>query len=293
VSDDRDIGSLVKGRYELVRLLGAGASSAVYASRDRSTRRRVALKLLHENLLRSEEHVARFVRESAVAARIRHHNVVEFLGAGLNEDGRPYLVQELLDGEDMAQALRRELLPLQHVYEISLQLLDALAAVHAAGLVHRDVKPANVFLLFGEYGELRVKLVDFGVVKPKQDADRSITGTGDVIGTPHYMSPEQARGLEVDARSDLWSVGVLLYEAICGSLPFDSDDSMRLFAEILVAPVPPLLERRPSLPRWLVDIVNRALERDVDKRYQSAERMSAALRRRRSHLTSRPPYPKL
>jgi eukaryotic-like serine/threonine-protein kinase len=277
---DRDVGTLMGGRYELTRLLGSGGSSAVFAGRDRQTRRRVAVKLLHADLLRSDEHVARLMREANLAARIRHPNVVEFLGSGFAEDGRPYLVQELLDGEDMETLLRREAVALPRVYEIALQLLEALSAVHDAGLVHRDVKPANVLLCFGEFGELRIKLVDFGVVKPKQADDRLITGTGSVIGTPHYMSPEQARGLEVDARSDLWSLGVVLFEALSGKLPFDGRDALTLFAEILAAPVPSLAEERPDLPRFIADVVRRALERDPGERFQSAVEMADALRRR-------------
>jgi serine/threonine-protein kinase len=236
------------------------------------------VKLLHGELLHSEQHVARFLREAEVAKTIQHPGVVGFLAAGVHDDGRPYLVQEFLHGEDMEEALRERSLGLPDILEIGMQLLDALGAVHAVGLVHRDVKPENVFLLHDEFGGLRVKLVDFGVVKVAQDGGAQLTAAGSTVGTPYYMSPEQAQGRVIDARADLWSVGVVLFEALSGRLPFDDENPLIAMTRIVMEPAPSLASRRQDLPTGLVAVVDRALVRNRDARWQTAREMADALR---------------
>lgn len=274
-----DIGTLVGGQFQLVRLLGSGTSGAVFEGRDGVTRARVAVKLLHGDLLTSEEHVARFIREARTAARIQHPGVVAFLDAGRHTDGRPYLVQEFLHGETLQDLMDRGELILPQIFELSLQLLEALGAVHEAGLVHRDVKPENVLLFYDEFGDVRIKLVDFGIVKPdSSEGAGEITATGLTVGTPHYMSPEQARGETVDARSDVWAVGVVLFEALTGKLPIDGDSPYVVLARVVAMQPPSVKSKRTDLPDWLVEVVDRALQRKPTKRWQSALEMAEALR---------------
>jgi serine/threonine-protein kinase len=278
MSAQGDLGLMLGGRYQLVARLGSGTSGAVYRGRDLQDNRRVAVKLLHRDMLTSEEAVARFFREIGAAERIDHPGVVGFFGAGMAEDGRPYIVQEFLHGEDMEEALATGRLQLPEIFEVSLQLLDALGAVHAAGLVHRDVKPENVFLFFDEFGGIRVKLVDFGIAKPKTVLGDELTGAGQTVGTPHYMSPEQARGADLDARADLWSVGVVLFEALTGLLPFDDKSPFMILTKIVMEPAPKVAEARADLPEGLCTVVDRALQRDPAERWQTATDMAHALR---------------
>jgi serine/threonine-protein kinase len=278
MSSKSDIGTVISGRYEVVRLLGEGASGAVFQGRDRQERQRVAVKVLHADLLESDEVVARFFREMRAAERIQHPGVVRFRDSGLTEDGRPYLVQEFLHGQDMEQAMAAGSLSLPEIFEIALKLLDALGAVHAAGLVHRDVKPENVFLLHDEFGTTLVKLVDFGIVKSRQGSVAQLTGAGCTVGTPHYMSPEQAQGADVDARADLWSVGVVLFEALTGRLPFHAENPLVLLSLIVTHDAPSIATYRFDLPAGLLAVVDRALKRDRRDRWQSAEEMAKALR---------------
>jgi serine/threonine-protein kinase len=280
---EADIGTVLAGKYRLSRLLGSGASGAVFEGWNTASRRRVAVKVLHANLLESEEHMSRFLREVRAAARIDHASVVKFLDAGRAEDGRPFLVQEFLYGEDMQQAMQVAPLGLPEVFEIGAQLLDALSAVHAQGLVHRDVKPGNIFLMHGEFGELRVRLVDFGIVKPRSEVDADgdlgeLTESGLTVGTPHYMSPEQATGSDVDPRSDVWSTGVVLFEALSRTLPFDGPTPIVILTKIAGGVAPSLERRRADLPEFLVEVVDRALKREPAKRWQSAAEMANALK---------------
>ncbi len=279
---EKDLGLTLGGKFQLVRLLGSGASGAVFEGRDGVTRDRVAVKLLHKSLLDDEEQVGRFLREMRAAARIQSPGVVKFLDAGRADDGRPYLVQEFLYGENMQEVMDRGGLTIPDTFEIGVQLLEALEAVHQLGLVHRDVKPENVFLFYGEFGDLKAKLVDFGVVKP-QKRDRNsehsqLTSAGTTVGTPYYMSPEQACGDPVDARADVWSVGVVLFEALSGSLPFLHENPLQVLMKIVTEPSPSLASVRPDLPPWLVEVVDRALAKFPRNRWQSAGQMAAALR---------------
>ena len=230
------VGSVVDGRYQLTRLLGSGASGAVYDATHRYTDRRVALKLLHEELNESREHVGRFLREVRAMSALTHPGVAAILDAGRTEDDVPYLVTEFLEGSDMAELMDDGPLAHAEVVDIGVQLLDALAAAHALNIVHRDVKPDNVFLV-----------------------------------------PRGTRGDAVDHRSDLWSVGALLFHALSGEPPYDDPRTHRLLVRIATEAPPSLGALCPNVPIELVKIVDKALETDVEQRWQSAADMANAL----------------
>lgn len=272
---------MVADKYRLQRLLGVGSVGAVYAAVHRFTGRHVALKLLGTEVASIEGFATRFLREARAASAIGHPAICDVLDAGRDQDGSLYLCLELLEGKDLGEAIEGQELRLDEIVEVGLQLLDGLAAAHARGIVHRDVKPENVFLTWDERGELHVKILDFGIAKDtKEGPGLSATQQGAVLGTPYYMSPEQADGAPVDARADLWSVGAVLYHALADRPPYVAATYGRLVAKILHEDPPPLDELRPDLPPWLIRVIARALVRDRDERWASAQRMASALRRR-------------
>ena len=272
------IGSVVDGRYELTRLLGCGASGSVYDATHRYTERRVAIKLLHSELSESREHVGRFLREVRAMAALTHPGVAAILDAGRTNEDVPYLVTEFLDGSDMADLMEKGPLAHAQVVDIGVQLLDALAAAHELGIVHRDVKPENIFLVPRGNEPPQVKLLDFGVAKRLASASNvNLTASGTTVGTPHYMSPEQARGDLIDHRTDLWSVGALLFHALSGEPPFEDHRIARLLARIASEAPVSLATRCPKLDVELVNIVDKALSPDLEKRWLSASAMANAL----------------
>jgi eukaryotic-like serine/threonine-protein kinase len=273
------LGTVLAGKYELERLIATGGMGAVYAAWQPFLQRRVAVKILHADLVHCDEHTERFLRESRMASALNHPNIVTVLDGGLAEDGAPYLVQELLEGEDLHSALSEDRVGTSDVFDIALSLLDALSAAHAAGIVHRDIKPENVFLAYEAGGIRKVKLLDFGIGKSDRPSD-SLTDPGFALGSPGYMSPEQALEQPVDARADIWGVGALLFHALAGVTPYHDENLVDLLTKIATAPAPSLAEFRPDLPAWLIQIVDRALRRECAERFQSASQMAEALRRR-------------
>ena len=273
------------GRYRLVDRLGEGSNAVVWRALDTATGQHVAIKRLRGTLATSEEWRARLRREGRAIGTLRHPGVVRVDELGEEaETGAPYLVMELLRGETLAARLaRRGRLLAEEAVPIVLDLLDALGAVHAHGLVHRDVKPANVLLAIdpratGSTESARVTLLDFGLAC-LLDGQMRVTREGARIGTPVYMSPEQARGVSrVDARADLWGVGGLLYELVTGRPPFRSASTVEQLHAILARE--PLSPRaiEPDLPPMLEVVVLRALEKRPQDRYASAAAMAAALR---------------
>jgi len=237
------------------------------------------VKILHSELVGSAEHVARFLRESRLASGLRHPNIVTVFDSGSASDGAPYLVTELLDGEDMQRAIAAGKLRIGDVLAITLQLLDALGSAHAAGIVHRDVKPENVFLVRASGERYTVKLLDFGLGKPLLATDVALRTTpGIPLGSPQYMSPEQAFTQNADGRSDLWAVGALIFHALTGAPPYHDEEVSEIFAKLAQEPAPSLAALRPDLPQWLASAVDRSLERDPARRFQTAEEMASALR---------------
>ncbi|MEO8904854.1 MAG: serine/threonine-protein kinase [Polyangiaceae bacterium] len=274
---------LVAGKYRLTRLLGRGGMGAVWEGTHNSLGTRVAVKFIDAEYAESPEARSRFENEARAAAKLRSKHVVEVYDHGVSEDGRPFIVMEYLQGEPLDKRLDRVgRLPAKETALIMMQVCRALTKAHAAGVVHRDLKPENVFLVWDdEEGTDVVKVVDFGIAKFTDSAlgaSSSSTRTGSVLGTPHYMSPEQARGLRsVDYRSDLWSVAVIAYRCIVGQLPFDGEAVGDLLVKLCTAPIPVPSQLAPDIPpsfdAWLV----RALNRDPAARFISAAQLAESL----------------
>ena len=272
-------GFTLDGRYRIDARLGVGGVGAVYTGTQLALGRKVAIKLLHEGLDQSFR--ARFEREARALATLRHPNVVSVTDFGV--DGQiPYLVMELLEGETLADRVRRGRLLPEHTLELSRQLLRALAFVHEQGLVHRDLKPGNLFLELTVEGEERLKLLDFGLAKfvgGPQGETETVTRAGHVVGTPAYMAPEQIAGDAIDARSDLYAAGVLLFQMLTGRVPFTGAPMEQLRSH-LIAEVPSLRESLPAelAPRpELMRLIERAMCKKRDERFGDALEMLAAL----------------
>jgi serine/threonine protein kinase len=227
------------GPYRVGSRVGAGGMGVVYSAQTEAGTR-VAIKRLHRELA-DDKSRARFVREAEILETLRHHALVRHVDHGHTADGDPYLVMEWLDGEDLAQRLRRGPLSVEQAIALGLQLAGGLAAAHAAGVLHRDIKPTNIFLPGGELE--RAKIIDFGVAHWRR-ATRALTRTGGIVGTPGYMSPEQARGeADVDERTDIYSLGCVLYECLAGQPPFQA---IAMLAKILLEDAQPLSKLRPT-----------------------------------------------
>jgi serine/threonine-protein kinase len=279
---DARIGAVLSGRYRLLRVLGAGGMGAVYEAEDDVTKTRVAVKVMLREAMAQAEAVSRFFREAHAAARIEHPNIITVLHVGHDPgEGALFLVEELLAGADLRHALDREgrLTP-RAALEALVPVLHALAAAHARGVIHRDLKPENIFLATDAEGRTAPKLIDFGVAKVVETgaASLGLTKTGALLGTPFYMSPEQARGdRAVGTWTDIWAIGVVLFETLAGSRPFRSENYNALIHAVLHAPVPRLDVVAPGVPPSLARVVARALERDLAHRYKSVDDLLRAL----------------
>ncbi len=276
------VGKVVSGKYAVLAKLGTGGMGAVYEAENVAVGRKVALKILSAMGAKHADAVERFEREARAAGRIGHPNIIDVLDLGRTEDGVPYIVMERLDGEELYALIRRSapLAPALAI-EIVMPVLSALGAAHAAGIVHRDLKPENVFLVSGP-GSAKVKVLDFGVAKfqrgTPEEVGTRLTRAGSLVGTPSYMSPEQAVGKQdVDARSDLYSVGVLLYEMLSAELPHPGDNYLEIVVAIASQPARPLVELAPWLHPGLVEVIERAMARRPEDRVQSAADFAAAL----------------
>ena len=256
-----EIGQVLGGRYRLIELLGSGGMATIYRATDTGLGRDVALKILRPEYLRDPDFSARFRQEAQSAASLSHPNVVTVYDYGEDPSG-PYIVMELIDGEDLATILRRSgTLPPRQVARIGSGVARALAAAHARGLVHRDIKPGNV--LIGKDGQ--VKVVDFGIARAISEAQVTLPGT--TLGSVHYFSPEQARGEPATAASDIYSLGIVLYEMLVGSRPWEGDSAASVALARLSGPIPDPMVVRPSVPPDLASIVRRALALDPKDRW--------------------------
>ena len=265
------------GRYQVDQMVGEGAMARVYKAYDPKIDRTLAIKLLKTHLLTDEEYRVRFFREAKGAGILSHPNIVTVFDVG-EEDNHPFLAMEWVEGTTLADILKqgRKFTP-KEVVEIGIQLARALDYAHKKGIVHRDVKPGNVMLV---KDSLTVKVADFGICRINEaDTQRQgqQTQMGDVLGTPHYMSPEQVLGEKVDSRSDLFSAGVVLYQLLTGALPFDGDSLISVAFKITKSDPPSIDKLRPDLPLSLRRVIDRALKKQADKRYQTGEEFAQAL----------------
>jgi len=275
--DDPLIGASLGESYEIVRVLGEGGMGKVYEARHRRLpNKRFAIKMLHRELGREPEVVARFQREAEAVSAIEHESVVGVYDVNRTSDGRPYIVQELLEGEDLGKHLERvgRLAPGAAVHVVR-QICRALAAAHRRGIVHRDVKPENVFLL-GDPSAPTVKMVDFGISK-LDEGQSGLTKTGVVMGTPAYMAPEQARGERVDARADIYAVGAILYRALTGRKPYEGLDPMATLTAVLCEDPPRPRSLAPNIPEALELALQRAMAKDPGERWPRIEELDLAL----------------
>ncbi|MEM9188636.1 MAG: protein kinase [Myxococcota bacterium] len=274
------VGKLFNDRWRVMGLLAEGGMGTVYIAEDTLLDRKVALKRLHPELSQNDKSLARFEREARAAVATRHQNIVEVYDLGRGTDGAPYMVMEYINGPSLRTVLRRHApLSPSRACEIVWQVLAALRAVHAQRIVHRDLKPENILVERTANGDDHIKILDFGISKIKEDGDDDLhlTRTGVMLGTPYYMSPEQARGeKDLDHRVDLYAVGVLLYQCLSGKLPFDRDNYHALLSAILEDPLEPL-HRVIDVPGELSELVSRSLEREPEARFQTAIEMAEAL----------------
>jgi serine/threonine-protein kinase len=266
------IGELIGGRYEIEELVGTGGMSSVYRARDSVLERRVALKVLHEHFSADPDYVERFRREARAIARLNHPNIVTVIDRG--EFGkRQFIVFEHIPGENLKEVVEREgQLPVAQALALTHQIARGLAFAHQHGVVHRDVKPQNVLL--DESGT--AKVTDFGIAR-SLDPGEELTQTGTLLGTSDYIAPEQASGQPVDARSDQYSLGVLLYELLTGEVPYPADSFMAVAMRHLRDPVPSVRERRPDVPDRVDQIVARAMAKPPEDRFPSTEAMMGAI----------------
>jgi eukaryotic-like serine/threonine-protein kinase len=276
--------TLVDGRYRILRKLGSGGMADVYMAEDQQLGRRVALKVLHRRFAEDEQFVERFRREASSAAGLSHPNVVAIFDRG-EWDGTNYIAMELVEGRTLKEIVREKgPAPPEAAVDITLQILRAARYAHKHGVVHRDIKPHNV--LIDHDG--RVRVTDFGIARA---GTSDITETGSVMGTAQYLSPEQAQGRPVDARADLYAIGIVLYELLTGQVPFDADSPVTVaLKQVSEMPVPPA-ELVPAIPPAIDAVVMRALEKDPDRRYQSADEFIAALDDARAAPQVIPPPP--
>ncbi|MFT3921228.1 MAG: serine/threonine-protein kinase [Myxococcales bacterium] len=266
-------GQTLLGKYELTRLLGKGGMGEVWEGEHQLTGRRVAVKVLSDNYLSNRKVVARFGREARAASSVHHEGIVEILDQDKTQDGVPFLVMEFLDGESVGARIKRRVrLSQSEALAIMLPLLEALDAAHQAGVVHRDLKPDNVFILpSARGGNERIKILDFGISRKADEIDHHLTQEGAVLGTPHYMSPEQARGESgVDARADVYSAAVLLYECVVGDVPFDAGNYNALLQIILTKPPQTPRTRGAAISQALEQVLMATLHKDKNKRPVSA-----------------------
>jgi serine/threonine protein kinase len=268
------------GNYRVVSLLGEGGMGAVYLAEHPRIERKVAVKVLRGALAQDPVTVARFLNEARAASAIRHRGIIEILDSGtLEPEGAPYIIMELLEGEGLDARLRRlGRLGVADAVQVARETASALVAAHAKGVVHRDLKPANLFLVREEGGE-RVKVLDFGIAKLHAAfAGGAHTQTGSLMGTPFYMSPEQCRNAkQADHRSDIYALGVILYEMLCGAPPFVAEGFGEIISMHLLTDPEPPSARNPEIPRELEQVILRALAKKPDERYASAAELAAAL----------------
>lgn len=274
---------MIQDRYLVVSRIGEGGSGMVYLVEHTRVGRRYALKVLDQTLARKPAVLARFYREARAAATVGDEHIVDVFDMGDLENGSPYMVMELLEGRDLAAALDRDgPMPIEHAIAVTHQCCYALDAAHKKGIIHRDIKPKNIFLTQRRDGSEFVKVLDFGISKILEAANDvkagALTGTGTAIGTPHYMSVEQVDGCrDIDARTDVYAMGVVLFEMLTDRTPFDAPTYAKLVMKLVTDPPPSLVDIRADIPPELEHVVHRALAKNREERFQSMTALAEAL----------------
>lgn len=275
-------GMLLRNKYRVAKVLGHGGMGVVIEAMHLDLERRVAIKILHAELHSNKELVERFVREGRAASRIEGDHVARVFDVDRLEDGTPFLVMEYLDGQDLSHVRRNQTpLPTKRAIGYVLQACSGVALAHAAGVIHRDVKPANLFVTADARGEERVKVLDFGISKLSGPggSEPSVTRTTIVMGSVEYMSPEQMLSTrDVDVRTDVWALGVVLFELLTAAPPFNGENTTQICAHVMSQPAIRPKRLRPDLPDELEAIIMRCLEKERDNRYATVDELSAALR---------------
>jgi len=282
-NDDAPVrtGDVLAGKYRVERVLGVGGMGVVVAATQIELQRLVALKFVLPNKLSDREAVERFVREARAAVKLKSEHVAKVLDVGRLESGAPYMVMEFLDGSDLDSVLRKGPVAPELAAEYIVQACEALAEAHSIGLVHRDLKPHNLFLSKGVGGAPLIKVLDFGISK-LLDADhklsRELTRTTSVLGSPFYMSPEQMRSArKVDQRSDIWSLGVILYELLTTHVPWEAETITELALLVSQEPPTPIEQHRADVPEELRRVIDRCLQKDANARYANAGELATDL----------------
>jgi len=279
--DDTLENAVVGGRYQLQHRLESGGMGTIWAATDTHSGSKVAVKVINEELARDSSLRERFRREAMAAAALNHPHIVRTLDFGREEDGRAWIVMEYIEGETLSDAMKREApIAQRRVVFIAAQILDALASTHDAGIVHRDLKPPNILLSQLAGVKDAVKLMDFGIAKlMESEAYQRLTRTGQIVGTPSFMAPEQARGEEIDGRADLYALGVVMYAALANRLPYVFENNAELLVAIQDQEPTPLPEAAVAVqPELWEEVIAPALRKDPDQRFPSAHEMQAALK---------------
>jgi serine/threonine-protein kinase len=275
------VGTVLKNTYRLIKPLAAGAMGTVYEARHVALQRRFAVKVLTIDSHQQADALPRFKREAELSSALGHENIVDVIDIDRTDDDEWFIVMELLEGEELRELMYRQgKLPLKDVVALARQLGSAVDAAHARGIVHRDLKPENIFVLDRKDGtneEIKVKVLDFGISKVR-NADTALTRPGEVIGTPFYMAPEQARGdRTIDHRADLFALGAVFYEALTGTAPFQGATPNAVLRSILLDDLTSPRERNPELSEAVCAVLERALAKDPDDRYRSGAELAQAL----------------
>lgn len=281
VLDDPFIGELLSDKYEIISLLGVGGFAHVYRAKHIALDRDVAIKILGAHLVSNMEAVKRFEHEAKIVSQLAHPNIVAVHDYGLVP--QPYLVMEFLEGETLDNLINGSPVQLELALDILYQACDGVQAAHALGAVHRDLKPSNVMLLKDASGKITAKIVDFGVAKLTSDAMMSMSGltrSGETMGSPPYMSPEQCQGRQPDRRSDIYSMGCLIYETFSGEQPYSGRNSVELMHKHMLQPPPEILRSHPDLkiPKAIEYVITTAMAKDPDERYQSMTELKEELK---------------
>ncbi|HET7500028.1 MAG TPA: serine/threonine-protein kinase, partial [Kofleriaceae bacterium] len=271
------IGQILDGRYRIIRKLGEGGMGEVFAAEHVHIEKRFAIKLLRPEIVSNAEAVTRFRQEARSSSSIGHRNIIAIEDFGQLADGRIYMCMELLNGAALNDMITQPI-GVDRLLNILIQTGHGLAAAHAKGIIHRDMKPENIFVTIGPNGEDIPKLLDFGIAKVSgNDGQNHLTRTGTIFGTPFYMAPEQALGNAVDARTDIYAVGVIMYECFAGSLPFQGDSFMGILTQHITMDPEPVAQRAAkagrALPPGLADVITRCMQKNPAQRFSTMDEL--------------------